>query len=126
MFDEYLEPPHVNSTGTPSSTAIDQDPPFPSHSPSSLALQSPYSISQYGRVPNVPHYQQTRPGFRCMHVCEVENGVVEMFFVTMDYQLANIFTKALPKERFEFLLPQLGMKSISFETLIHLLEGEEE
>nr|GEW81105.1 copia protein [Tanacetum cinerariifolium] len=54
MFDEYLEPPRVdrpvslalavpvpvNSAGTPSYTAIDQDAPFPSHSPSSLALQS--------------------------------------------------------------------------------------
>ncbi|GJR29968.1 hypothetical protein Tco_1106200 [Tanacetum coccineum] len=55
MFDEYLEPPHVerpvspapavpvlvNSTGTPSSTTIAQDAPFLIHSPSSLALQSP-------------------------------------------------------------------------------------
>ncbi|GJU92558.1 putative ribonuclease H-like domain-containing protein [Tanacetum coccineum] len=55
MFDEYLEPPRVkrpvspatavqvpvNSTGTPSSTTIDQDAPSPSHLPSSLALQSP-------------------------------------------------------------------------------------
>nr|GEU94949.1 retrotransposon-related protein [Tanacetum cinerariifolium] len=31
----------VNSAGTPSSTSIDQDAPFPSHSPSSSALQSP-------------------------------------------------------------------------------------
>ncbi|GJS78472.1 retrovirus-related pol polyprotein from transposon TNT 1-94 [Tanacetum coccineum] len=31
----------INSTGTPSSTTIDQDAPSPSHSPSSLALQSP-------------------------------------------------------------------------------------
>ncbi|GKE14997.1 retrovirus-related pol polyprotein from transposon TNT 1-94 [Tanacetum coccineum] len=31
----------VNSTGTPSFTTIDQDAPFPSHSPSSSALQSP-------------------------------------------------------------------------------------
>nr|GEY00162.1 hypothetical protein [Tanacetum cinerariifolium] len=35
---------------------------------------------------------------------QVENGVVELYFVTMDYQLADIFTKALPRERFEFLL----------------------
>nr|GEU41242.1 putative reverse transcriptase domain-containing protein [Tanacetum cinerariifolium] len=28
----------------------------------------------------------------------VEKGVVELFFVTMDYQLADIFTKALPRE----------------------------
>ncbi|GJT23427.1 retrovirus-related pol polyprotein from transposon TNT 1-94 [Tanacetum coccineum] len=55
MFDEYLEPPRVkrpvppapasqvlvNSTGTPSSTTMDQDAPSPSHSPSSSALQSP-------------------------------------------------------------------------------------
>ncbi|GJY75179.1 hypothetical protein Tco_0480295 [Tanacetum coccineum] len=38
---------------------------------------------------------------------EVEKGVVELYFVTTDYQLANIFTKALPRERFKFLLPHL-------------------
>ncbi|GKG45411.1 hypothetical protein Tco_0495489, partial [Tanacetum coccineum] len=57
MFDEYLEPPcvetpisatlvvpvPVNSTGTPSSTTINQDAPSPSHSPSSSTLQSPSS-----------------------------------------------------------------------------------
>ncbi|GJW33405.1 putative ribonuclease H-like domain-containing protein [Tanacetum coccineum] len=55
MFDEYLEPLRVerpvspalatqvpvNSTGTPSSTTIDQDAHSPSHLPSSSALQSP-------------------------------------------------------------------------------------
>nr|GEV90305.1 retrovirus-related Pol polyprotein from transposon TNT 1-94 [Tanacetum cinerariifolium] len=34
---------------------------------------------------------------------QVENGVVELYFVMMDYQLADIFTKALPRERFKFL-----------------------
>ncbi|GKB53317.1 retrovirus-related pol polyprotein from transposon TNT 1-94 [Tanacetum coccineum] len=38
---------------------------------------------------------------------EVEKGVVELYFVTTDYQLADIFTKALPREQFEFLLPCL-------------------
>ncbi|GJT19171.1 hypothetical protein Tco_0877877 [Tanacetum coccineum] len=38
---------------------------------------------------------------------QVENGVVELNFVTMDYQLADIFTKALPRERIEFLLLRL-------------------
>nr|GEW38470.1 retrovirus-related Pol polyprotein from transposon TNT 1-94 [Tanacetum cinerariifolium] len=38
---------------------------------------------------------------------QVENGVVESYFVTTDYQLADIFTKALPRERFEFLLSRL-------------------
>nr|GEX97979.1 retrovirus-related Pol polyprotein from transposon TNT 1-94 [Tanacetum cinerariifolium] len=39
---------------------------------------------------------------------EVEKGVVELYFVTTDYQLADIFTKALPRQRFEFILPRLG------------------
>ncbi|GJT77142.1 hypothetical protein Tco_1043867 [Tanacetum coccineum] len=33
------------------------------------------------------------------------------------YQLADIFTKALPRERFEFILPRLGMKCMKPETL---------
>ncbi|GKC31324.1 retrovirus-related pol polyprotein from transposon TNT 1-94 [Tanacetum coccineum] len=40
--------------------------------------------------------------------------------------LADIFTKALQRERFEFLLPRLGMKSMSPETLKRLQEGAEE
>nr|GEV55022.1 putative reverse transcriptase domain-containing protein [Tanacetum cinerariifolium] len=43
---------------------------------------------------------------------QVEKGVVELYFVTTDYQLADIFTKALPRERFKFLLPHLSMKRI--------------
>ncbi|GJY12490.1 hypothetical protein Tco_0381799 [Tanacetum coccineum] len=38
---------------------------------------------------------------------KVEKGVVELYFMTTDYQLVDIFTKALPRERFEFLLPRL-------------------
>nr|GEW62022.1 retrovirus-related Pol polyprotein from transposon TNT 1-94 [Tanacetum cinerariifolium] len=38
---------------------------------------------------------------------QVEKGVVELYFMTTDYQLADIFTKALPRERFDFLLPRL-------------------
>ncbi|GJS25129.1 retrovirus-related pol polyprotein from transposon TNT 1-94 [Tanacetum coccineum] len=42
------------------------------------------------------------------------------------YQQADILTKALPRERFEFLLPRLGMKSLTPETLKRLQEGEDE
>nr|GEU83059.1 hypothetical protein [Tanacetum cinerariifolium] len=38
--------------------------------------------------------------------------------------LANIFTKALPRERFEFLLSRLGMKSMSPTTLKRLQKEE--
>nr|GEV04817.1 hypothetical protein [Tanacetum cinerariifolium] len=49
---------------------------------------------------------------------KVEKGVVELYFVTTDYQLADIFTKALPRERFEFLLPRLDtMADVNFNSL---------
>ncbi|GKE10494.1 retrovirus-related pol polyprotein from transposon TNT 1-94 [Tanacetum coccineum] len=57
---------------------------------------------------------------------QVENGVVELYLVRIDYQLADIFTKALPRKRFEFLLNKVGMKSMSSETLKNLAEEEEE
>nr|GFA52144.1 copia protein [Tanacetum cinerariifolium] len=57
---------------------------------------------------------------------QVERGVVEIYFVTTDYQLADIFTKALPRQRFEFILPRIGMKSMSPTTLKHLQEEKGE
>ncbi|GJW42370.1 retrovirus-related pol polyprotein from transposon TNT 1-94 [Tanacetum coccineum] len=57
---------------------------------------------------------------------QVETGVVELYFVIIEYQLVDIFTKASAKERFKFLISQLGMKSMSLETLKGLAEEEEE
>ncbi|GJX32811.1 monodehydroascorbate reductase [Tanacetum coccineum] len=76
---------------------------------------------------NVQHSRSKHIDIRHHFIREqVEKGVVELYFVTTDYQLADIFTKALPRERFEFLLPRLGMKSMSPETLKRLQEEEEE
>ncbi|GKC27574.1 retrovirus-related pol polyprotein from transposon TNT 1-94, partial [Tanacetum coccineum] len=38
----------------------------------------------------------------------VEKGTIELYFVGTEYQLADLFTKALPKERFEFLVHKIG------------------
>ncbi|GJZ32350.1 retrovirus-related pol polyprotein from transposon TNT 1-94 [Tanacetum coccineum] len=38
----------------------------------------------------------------------VERGTVEIYFVGTEYQLADLFTKALPKERFEYLVHRIG------------------
>ncbi|GJV31138.1 retrovirus-related pol polyprotein from transposon TNT 1-94, partial [Tanacetum coccineum] len=37
----------------------------------------------------------------------VEKGTVELYFVGTEYQLADLFTKALPKERFEYLVHRI-------------------
>ncbi|GKC77421.1 hypothetical protein Tco_1128195 [Tanacetum coccineum] len=55
---------------------------------------------------------------------QVENGVVELYFVRIEYQLADIFTKPLARERLEFLINKLGMKSMSPETLKKLTDEE--
>nr|GEX95671.1 retrovirus-related Pol polyprotein from transposon TNT 1-94 [Tanacetum cinerariifolium] len=57
---------------------------------------------------NVQHSRSKHIDIRHHFIREqVENGVFEFYFVTTDYQLVNIFTKALPREWFEFLLPRL-------------------
>nr|GEY57731.1 retrovirus-related Pol polyprotein from transposon TNT 1-94 [Tanacetum cinerariifolium] len=43
----------------------------------------------------------------------VEKGTIELYFVKTDYQLADIFTKALPTDRFNYLGRRLGMCSLS-------------
>ncbi|GKA33245.1 retrovirus-related pol polyprotein from transposon TNT 1-94 [Tanacetum coccineum] len=76
---------------------------------------------------NVQHSHSKHIDIRPHFIREkVEKGVVELYFMTMDYQLADIFTKALPREWFEFLLLRLGMNSMSPETLKRLQEGKEE
>ncbi|GKD45214.1 hypothetical protein Tco_1269859, partial [Tanacetum coccineum] len=56
---------------------------------------------------------------------QVENGVVELYFVRTEYQLADIFTKPLARERLDFLINKLGMRSMSPETLKKLADEEE-
>nr|GEZ46648.1 copia protein [Tanacetum cinerariifolium] len=53
---------------------------------------------------------------------QVEKEVVELYFVNMEYQLADIFTKALGRERIEFLINKLVMRSFTPETLKHLVD----
>ncbi|GKF85004.1 hypothetical protein Tco_0249902 [Tanacetum coccineum] len=57
---------------------------------------------------------------------QVENGVVELYFVNTEYQLADLFTKALCRERIEFLINKLGMRSFTPETLKQLADEAEE
>nr|GEY05258.1 ribonuclease H-like domain-containing protein [Tanacetum cinerariifolium] len=45
---------------------------------------------------------------------QVENGIIELYFVRTEYQLADMFTKASPKDRFNILSGELIFKSLSF------------
>ncbi|GKC65580.1 retrovirus-related pol polyprotein from transposon TNT 1-94 [Tanacetum coccineum] len=76
---------------------------------------------------NVQHSRSKHIDIRHHFIREqVEKGVVELYFVRTEYQLADIFTKALPRERFEFILPRLDMKCMKLETLKSLQDDQDE
>nr|GEZ72266.1 hypothetical protein [Tanacetum cinerariifolium] len=57
---------------------------------------------------------------------QVENGVIELYFVNTKYQLADLFTKARGRDRIEFLINKLGMRSFTPETLKQLMDEVDE
>ncbi|GJS23875.1 hypothetical protein Tco_0452507 [Tanacetum coccineum] len=74
-------------------------------------------LSQSKHIDYTHHYHSESSG---------KMETVELYSVETNYQLADILTNALPRESFEFLLPRLGMKSLTPETLKRLQEGEDE
>ncbi|GJY79874.1 retrovirus-related pol polyprotein from transposon TNT 1-94 [Tanacetum coccineum] len=53
----------------------------------------------------------------------VEKGTVELYFAGTEFQLADLFTKALLKERFEYLVHLIGMRCMTptqLESLVKL------
>nr|GEZ71464.1 copia protein [Tanacetum cinerariifolium] len=58
---------------------------------------------------NVQHSRSKHIDIRHHFIREkVERGVVELYFVSTDYQLADIFTKALPRQWFKVILSRLA------------------
>ncbi|GJX61847.1 ribonuclease H-like domain-containing protein [Tanacetum coccineum] len=44
---------------------------------------------------------------------QVENGIIELYFVKTEYQLADMFTKALPEDRFQHLVRRICMRCLT-------------
>ncbi|GJT33191.1 retrovirus-related pol polyprotein from transposon TNT 1-94 [Tanacetum coccineum] len=62
---------------------------------------------------NVQHSRSKHIDIRYHFIKEqVENGVVKLYFVRTEYQLADIFTKALCRERIEFLMSPFVNRSL--------------
>ncbi|GJX72175.1 hypothetical protein Tco_0309346 [Tanacetum coccineum] len=65
-----------------------------------------------------------RPAFLYSNRCQIslhkgtcEKGIVELFFVGTEYQLADLFTKALSEDRFKYLVRRLGMRCLTPDEL---------
>nr|GFB01249.1 retrotransposon protein, putative, unclassified [Tanacetum cinerariifolium] len=76
---------------------------------------------------NVQHSRSKHIDIRYHFIKEhVKNRVIELYFVNTEYQLADLFTKALGRDRIEFLTNKLGMRSFTPETLNQLMNEEDE
>ncbi|GJW93599.1 retrovirus-related pol polyprotein from transposon TNT 1-94 [Tanacetum coccineum] len=54
----------------------------------------------------------------------VEKGTIKQYFVKTDYQLADLFTKTLPVDRFNYLVCRLGMRNLSLQELERLVKSQ--
>nr|GEZ12220.1 retrovirus-related Pol polyprotein from transposon TNT 1-94 [Tanacetum cinerariifolium] len=76
---------------------------------------------------NVQHSRSKHINIRYHFINEqVENGVIELYFVNTEYQLADLFTKALGRDRIDFLINKLGIRSFTLETLKLLMDEVDE
>nr|GFC74524.1 retrotransposon protein, putative, unclassified [Tanacetum cinerariifolium] len=76
---------------------------------------------------NVQHSRSKYIDIRYHFIKEqVENGVIKLYFVNTEYQLADLFTKALGRDRIEFLINKMGMRSLTPETLKQLTDEVDE
>ncbi|GJR58665.1 retrovirus-related pol polyprotein from transposon TNT 1-94 [Tanacetum coccineum] len=72
---------------------------------------------------NVQHSRAKHIDVRYHFIKEqVENGIVELYFVRTEYQLADIFTKPLPRERFNFLIEKLVKINLASIIILHDLD----
>nr|GEZ60284.1 copia protein [Tanacetum cinerariifolium] len=122
MFDEYFNPSTIVVSSVQEAAAPK----------AKVSVDSLVSISISQDAPS------TRQPIACVQAqkgslrsqtsttCMVENGIMKLYFVRTEYQLADIFTKPLPQERFNFLIDKLGMKSMSQDTLKRLAEETDE
>ncbi|GJU30089.1 hypothetical protein Tco_1173678 [Tanacetum coccineum] len=110
---------HISSKGRSQSGAIKIGASIPLYCDNKSAIALCCNNVQHSRAKHI---------YICYHFLkeQVENGAVELHFVRTEYQLADIFSKPLPRERFNFLIDMLGMKSMSLKTLKRLAEEMDE
>nr|GEW64023.1 retrovirus-related Pol polyprotein from transposon TNT 1-94 [Tanacetum cinerariifolium] len=95
-----------------------------------LSLQKDYNLLSF-KI-SCSHILQPGQHSRTKHIAvryhfikeHVEEGTIELYFVKTDYQLDDIFTKALPADHFNYLVRYLGMRSLSPQELDRLAKSQ--
>ncbi|GKA16660.1 hypothetical protein Tco_0696497 [Tanacetum coccineum] len=89
---------------------------IPIYCDSKSAIAISYNPVQHSRTKHIA----VRYHFIKEHM---ENGTIEMYFVKTNHQLAELFTKALPVDRFNYLVCRLGMRNLSPQELERLAKS---
>ena len=73
------------------------------------------NMSAIAMTRNPVFHQKTRHINRKIHFVReaVQGGIIDMKFCRSEDQMADIFTKSLPKDRFNLLRSMLGVKPVS-------------
>ncbi|GJV08918.1 retrovirus-related pol polyprotein from transposon TNT 1-94 [Tanacetum coccineum] len=92
------------------------DPPVPQKGPDALILGKALLEGYSSLVINLKlDVQRKKPALAMDFTAEdrVENGIIELYFVRTEYQLADMFTKALPEDQFKYLVRRIGMRCLT-------------
>ncbi|GJX42826.1 integrase, catalytic region, zinc finger, CCHC-type containing protein [Tanacetum coccineum] len=104
---------HQQQNTTPSTTTIAVDtPPLIIQTTPKTTNQAPTKAPTVTATENINQEKTNK-----------ENAQVELFFVGTEYELADLFTKALPKDRFKYLVKRLVSLDLSrLATTLNRLE----
>ncbi|GKC34789.1 hypothetical protein Tco_1047173 [Tanacetum coccineum] len=81
-----------------------------------VALSASFSYSNLMQ-PRAALPYQAHPYSISFYQGKVENGIIELYFVRTKYQLDDMFTKALPEDRFQYLVRRIGMRCLTLAEL---------
>ncbi|GJZ98635.1 retrovirus-related pol polyprotein from transposon TNT 1-94 [Tanacetum coccineum] len=86
---------------------------IPMYCDSKSAIAISCNLIQNSRIKHINiYYQFIKEQF--------EKGTIKLYIFGTEYQLADLFTKAIPKERFEYLVHRIGMQCVTLTELERL------
>ncbi|GJR02373.1 hypothetical protein Tco_0525357 [Tanacetum coccineum] len=80
-----------------------------------VALSASYAQSAIAISYNPMQHSRTKHIHTRYHFIkeQVQNGIIELYFVRTEYQLADMFTKALFEDRFQYLVRRIDMRCLT-------------